>query len=72
MPAGPYNAERQALIEDDLKLTVSAGRPLGLYDLATDPGEKKDLLDDREKAAQALERYKAFRRSLREVKVRPE
>jgi arylsulfatase A-like enzyme len=72
MPAGPYNAERQALIEDDLKLTVSAGRPLGLYDLAADPGEKKDLLDDREKAAQALERYKAFRRTLREVKVRPE
>jgi choline-sulfatase len=72
MPAGPHNAERQALIEDDLKLTVSAGRPLGLYDLGADPGEKKDLLDDREKAAAALERYKAFRRGLREVKVRPE
>jgi choline-sulfatase len=72
MPAGPHNAERQALIEDDLKLTVSSGRPLGLYDLSVDPGEKKDLLDDREKAAAALERFKAFRRTLREVRVRPE
>lgn len=72
MPAGPHNAERQALIENDLKITVSNGRPLGLYDLASDPGEKKDLLDDREKAAQALERFKAFRRTLREVRVRPQ
>lgn len=70
MPAGPNNAERQALIEDDLKLIVSGGRPLGLYNLKEDPGEKKDLLDDAELKEQQLGRYKAFRKKLREVRVR--
>ena len=65
-------AERQALIEGDLKLIVSGGRPVGLYDLAADPAEKKDLLDDRAKATEALERFKAFRRTLHEVRVKPE
>ena len=52
--------------------TVSGGRPLGLYDLASDPGERKDLLDDKAKASEALERFKGFRRTLREVRVKPE
>ncbi len=43
MARGPYNAERQALIDGDMKLTVSEGRVLGLYDLAADPAEKTDL-----------------------------
>ncbi len=43
MARGPYNAERQALIEGDMKLTVSEGRVLGLYDLAADAAEKSDL-----------------------------
>ena len=43
MARGPYNAERQALIDGDLKLTVSEGRVLGLYDLAADAAEKSDL-----------------------------
>ncbi len=47
MARGPYNAERQALIERDLKLTVSDGRVLGLYDLAADPAEKHDLAADK-------------------------
>jgi arylsulfatase A-like enzyme len=47
MARGPYNAERQALIEHDRKLTVSEGRVLGLYDLAADPGEKRDLSADK-------------------------
>jgi len=71
MAAGPNNAERQALIENDVKLTATGGRPLGLYDLASDPQEKKDLLDDKARAEPVLARYKAFRRSLREVVVRP-
>ncbi len=37
MAAGPNNADRQALIEDDKKLVASGGRPLSLYDLAADP-----------------------------------
>jgi arylsulfatase A-like enzyme len=71
MSAGPHNAERQALIENDLKLVAQNGRPLGLYDLASDPGEKHDLLDDTERADAMLERFKAFRQSLRLVNVKP-
>lgn len=71
MPAGPYNAERQALIENNLKLIASYGVPLGLYDLAKDPGEKKDLLDNKVLRRRMMGQFKAFRRSLREVYVRP-
>jgi arylsulfatase A-like enzyme len=71
MTAGPNNAERQAFIEDGKKLVVSSGRPLGLYDLEADPGEKKSLLDDAELKERLLSRYKAFRRELREVVVKP-
>lgn len=72
MSAGPYNAERQAFIEGDLKLVASGGRPLGLYDLAKDPGEKRDLLDDAALKEKMVARYRAFRRELREVVVRPQ
>jgi choline-sulfatase len=67
MPAGPYNDERQAYLENDLKLITSGGRPLGLYDLAKDPGEKRDLTDDAARLKPILEKAKAFRRSLDEV-----
>ncbi len=70
MPEGPYNAERSAFIESDLKLITSGGRPLGLYDLAADPAEKKNLMSDKERTKTALESYKEFRRGLREVRVR--
>jgi arylsulfatase A-like enzyme len=65
MARGPYNAERQALIDHDRKLTVSEGRVLGLYDLAEDPGEQHDL--SRDKAAVQLSRDKlaAFKSRLR-------
>jgi len=72
MAAGPNNADRQALIDGDKKLVASGGRPLGLYDLAADPGEKRDLLDDDAQAAPMIAKFKAFRRSLREVYVKPE
>jgi choline-sulfatase len=71
MPAGPYNDERQAYIENDQKLITSGGRPLGLYDLAKDPGEKRDLTDDTARLKPILEKAKAFRRSLDEVVERP-
>jgi arylsulfatase A-like enzyme len=72
MPAGPYNDERQAYIENDMKLVTSGGRPLGLFDLAKDPGEKHDLADDRARAKPLLEKTKAFRRSLAEIVERPD
>jgi arylsulfatase A-like enzyme len=72
MPAGPYNDERQAYIENDMKLVTSGGRPLGLFDLAKDPGEKRDLADDRARAKPLLEKTKAFRRSLAEIVERPD
>ncbi len=71
MTAGPNNAERQAFIEDDKKLIVSGGRPLGLYDLASDPGEKQNLLSDADLKERMLSRYQAFRRELKEVVVKP-
>ncbi len=72
MAAGPNNADRQALIDDDQKLVASGGRPLSLYDLKADPGETKDLLDDSSVAEPMIAKFKAFRRSLHEVFVKPE
>ncbi len=72
MAAGPNNADRQALIDDEKKLVASGGRPLSLYDLQTDPGETKDLLDDPAQAEPMIAKFKAFRRTLREVYVKPE
>jgi arylsulfatase A-like enzyme len=67
MARGPHNAERQALIEGDMKLTVSEGRVLGLYDLAADPAEKSDLSKDRARVAAMRERLSAFKSRLRRV-----
>jgi len=71
MPAGPYNDSREAYIENDLKLITSGNRALGLFDLKTDPGEKRDLLDDTSKARPLLSKAKAFRKTLDEVIERP-
>jgi choline-sulfatase len=71
MPAGPYNDERQAYIEGGLKIVTTGGRPLGLFNLDQDPGEKRDLADDAALARPMLDKTKAFRRSLDEVFERP-
>jgi choline-sulfatase len=71
MPAGPYNDSREAYIEDDLKLITSGPRALGLFDLKTDPSEKRDLLDDTAKARPMVQKSKAFRKTLDEVFERP-
>jgi choline-sulfatase len=70
MAAGPNNADRAAFIENDLKLITSDGRPLGLYDLASDADEKHDLLDDADKKEKVMARFRAFMKELREVKVK--
>ncbi|MFS8065413.1 MAG: sulfatase-like hydrolase/transferase, partial [Byssovorax sp.] len=46
MPAGPYNDAKRALIHGDLKLITSGGAHAEIYDLAKDPGERRDLGSD--------------------------
>lgn len=67
MARGPYNAERQALIEQDLKLTVSEGRVLGLYDLAADPAEKHDISSDKTRLLPMRAALTALKSRLRPV-----
>lgn len=70
MSEGPYNDERQALIDGPMKLIATRGRPIGLYDLSADPGEKQDLLGDRARAEPVIARFKDMRRALRTVAPR--
>ncbi len=60
MARGPYNAERQALIDEDQKLTVSEGRVLGLYDLAHDAEEKHDLSAEKARVQPLRDKLNAF------------
>ncbi|HEY8943804.1 MAG TPA: sulfatase-like hydrolase/transferase [Polyangiaceae bacterium] len=70
MPEGPHNRERRAFIDGHSKLVTTSGQPLGLYDLAGDPGEKADLSREKERLTSALERFRSFQQTLREVRVR--
>jgi choline-sulfatase len=67
MARGPHNAERQALIDGDLKVTASEGRVLGVYDLAKDPAEKQDLSRDKQIAQPLRQKLGEVRASLRRV-----
>jgi hypothetical protein len=71
MSAGPHNAERQAFIDGGKKLVAAAGQPQSIFDLEADPLENKNLLSDPGVRDPLLQRYKAFRRGLRSVAVRP-
>jgi choline-sulfatase len=71
MSEGPFNADRQAFIEGDLKLIATSGQPIGLYNLKDDPAEQKNLLKDKALRETVVGRFKAFRRRLRVVKVAP-
>jgi arylsulfatase A-like enzyme len=64
MARGPYNAERQALIDGNLKLTVSEGRVLGLYDLERDSEEHHNLLQDEARLGVMRAKFAAFKASL--------
>ncbi len=67
MARGPHNAERRALIEQDMKLVLSEGRVLGLYDLARDPEEKNDLSADKPRVAAMRQQLSSFTSRLRPV-----
>ncbi|MCC6557570.1 MAG: sulfatase-like hydrolase/transferase [Polyangiaceae bacterium] len=72
MPAGPYNDARRSFIHGDLKLTISNGARFELYDLAADPGERKDLWsapDGKDRRKEIELRYAAAKARLREIKV---
>lgn len=70
MAVGPFNAERQAYISGDMKLIASEGRPIGLFDLAHDAEEKRDLLDDAALKERIVGEYRAYRKELRTVTVK--
>jgi arylsulfatase A-like enzyme len=65
--AGPYNDERQALIQDDKKLITAMGRPAGLYDLGADEAEKNNLLSNKELLATMKTQMAQFRSQLHVV-----
>jgi arylsulfatase A-like enzyme len=65
--AGPFNDERQALIEDDMKIITAMGRPVGIYDLAKDPGEKVNLLENAQVTADMKAKLASFRSRLKVV-----
>jgi hypothetical protein len=65
---------RRALISGDtpgMKLIHFGGEQYELFDLASDPGEKTDLVLDRSKFAPMLQRFNAHRAQLREIAVPP-
>jgi arylsulfatase A-like enzyme len=70
MAKGPFNAERQAFIDGDFKLIASQGRPLGLFELSTDPEEKRDRLDDVALRERIIGEYRAFRKTMRVIDVK--
>ncbi|MGE5786629.1 MAG: sulfatase-like hydrolase/transferase [Myxococcales bacterium] len=71
MAQGPYTSERQAYIEGDYKLIAAQGRPLGLFNLVSDPSEKQDLLDDVGLRERIVSAYRAYRQGMRVVEVKP-
>ncbi|MEM9876872.1 MAG: sulfatase-like hydrolase/transferase [Myxococcota bacterium] len=67
MPAGPYNESRRAFIHGDLKLIVSRGANKELFDLGTDPEERRNVWAARRDEIEA--RYALAKRRLREQVV---
>ncbi len=70
MPEAPNNRERLAFYDGPHKLIVSQGRVLGVYDLDEDPGERKNLKDDKELTERLLEKHNALQRTLRKFRPR--
>ncbi len=74
MPQGPFNGPRRALIHGPapgMKLIHSGGAMYQLFDLAEDPGERKDLSSDKEKLQPMIARMQQLRARLKEVEQKP-
>lgn len=74
MPQGPFNGPRRAIISGPspgLKLIHAGGSSYRLFDLAADPGERKDLSADKEQLRDAIGRMNALRARLKEIEVKP-
>ncbi len=74
MPAGPYNGVRRAIIfgpAPGMKLIHSGAYNYQLFDLGSDPEEKKDLSRDKEKLQAAIAAMNAVRGRLKEIEVKP-
>ncbi|MBS2014780.1 MAG: sulfatase-like hydrolase/transferase [Deltaproteobacteria bacterium] len=72
MPEGPYNDVRRAILfgpTPGRKLMHFGGSRYGLFDLATDPEESKDLSGEPEAFKAASERMQQFRARMSEVAV---
>lgn len=67
MCAGPYNDERQALIDGGIKIITAMGRPVGIYNLEQDPGEKDNLLKDATLRDEMKAKLASFRATLKVV-----
>ncbi|MFW5741218.1 MAG: sulfatase-like hydrolase/transferase, partial [Myxococcota bacterium] len=71
MPPGPFNQARRAYIRGDMKLIVAGGVRYQLYDLAEDPGEKKDLSGNKELLKEYRKHYDLFRARMKEQPIKP-
>ncbi len=74
MPAGPYNGIRRAIVtgpSPGMKLIHFGGAQYQLYDLASDPEEKKDLSNDKAKRTESIGSLNAARAQLKEIAVKP-
>jgi arylsulfatase A-like enzyme len=74
MPIGPFNGTRRALITGPTpgtKVINLGGSQYQLFDLASDPGELKDLAKDKEKLEPMKAAMQAYRARLREIEVKP-
>lgn len=72
MPEGPYNDVRRAILfgpTPGRKLMHFGGSRYGLFDLASDPEEAKDMSSDPEAFKAATERLQQFRAGMSEVAV---
>jgi hypothetical protein len=73
MPLGPFNIAKRAVISGPspgVKLIHSGGYNYQLFDLATDPDEKKDLSSDKAKRDEAIARMNGIRGRLKELEVK--
>ncbi len=75
MPDGPYTHLRRGLLHGPspgLKLIHFGGRQYQLYDLASDPGETRDLAGDPARLGPMVDLLQAKRATLKEIYVKPD